>query len=86
MDWNKAVMGAGGGGMVKGLNIEIDEVSLGSGDNRIVKHNIKGVVFEKDISIFNGQLGFKVGGLVSHEFFRDTALTFDFNKMKLILH
>lgn len=86
MDWSKADMGAGGGGMVKGLNIEIDEVSLGSGDNKIVKHNVKGVVFENDISIFNGQLGFKVGGLVSHQVFRDYALTLDFNQMKLILH
>ena len=85
MDWSKAGMGAGGGGMVKGLNIEIEEVSLGSGDNKIVKHNIKGVVFENDISIFNGQLGFRVGGLVSHQVFRDYALTFDFNKMKLVL-
>jgi len=85
MDWSKASMGAGGGGMVKGLNIEIDEVSLGSGDNKIVKHNIKAVVFENDISIFNGQLGFKVGGLISHQVFRDYALTFNFNEMKLVL-
>ena len=86
MDWSKADMGGGGGGIVKGLNVEIDGILLGIGDNKIVKHNIKGVVFENDISIFNGQLGFKVGGLVSHQVFRDYALTFNFNKMKLVLH
>ncbi len=86
MDWSKAEIGAGGGGMVKGLNIEIDEVSLGSGDNKVVKRNVKGVVLEKDLSIFNGQLGFIVGGLVSHQIFREHSLTLDFNKMQLIFY
>jgi len=86
MDWSKAEMGAVVGGMVNALKIQIDEVTLGNGDNRIVKHDINGVVLENDISIFNGQLGFKVGGIVSHQVFRDNALTLDFNKMKLILH
>ena len=85
MDWSKAGMGPGGGGMVKGLSLSIDKVTLGNEPESMVKHNIGGVVFENDISIFKGQLGFAVGGLVSHQFFRDHALSFDFEKMRLIV-
>jgi len=85
MDWSKAVMGAGGGGMVKGLDVQINEVSLGSGDNSLTKHDVHGVVTEGDMAIFNGELGFKVDGLISHQFFRGHALSFDFKQMRLII-
>jgi len=85
MDWSRAFMGAGGGGLAKGLNVVITEVALGRGDNAIRKHDLRGVVMEEEIALFKGTLGFKVAGLISHQFFRDHALTFDFHNMRLIL-
>ncbi len=85
MDWSKMVTGAGGGGEVRGISVNIDELTLGRGDNRLSKHGLTGVVMEHDNSLFNGTLGFKVGGLISHQFFRDHAVTFDFQHMRLIV-
>ena len=85
IDWSKADMGAGGGGMIKGAPVSIDELTLGRDGNIIRKQNVRGVVLEKDASLFTGALGFKVGGLISHQFFRDCAITFDFVNMQLIV-
>lgn len=85
MDWSKAITGAGGGGEVKGITVTVNELALGSGDNVLRKHGLTGVVTEQDNSIFNGVTGFNVGGLISHQFFRDHALTFDFHNMRLIV-
>jgi len=85
VDWSKAAMGAGGGGMTKGAPVSIDELTLGRDDNIIRKQHIRGVVLEEDASLFKGALGFKVGGLISHQFFRDCAVTFDFVHMQLIV-
>lgn len=85
MDWRKAFMGAGGGGMAKGLNVTVPEVTLGRGDNAIRKRELRGVVMEDDMSLFKDVLGFKVRGLISHLFFREHAVTFDFRNMRLIL-
>ncbi len=84
MDWSKAKIGAGGGGEAKALEVAIDEVRLGNGKNSITKNNLKGVVFEEDISLFkDSPLGFEVKGLISHAFFLGYAVTFDFEKMVL---
>ena len=32
------------------------------------------------------QHGFRIGGIISHGFFRTYALTFDFEKMRFLLH
>ena len=85
MDWSQANYGVGGGGKAKSLGVTIDEVTLGRDPQAIHRKNIRGIVFEEDISIFNDALGFKVGGLISHQFFRDFAVTFDFENMRLIL-
>jgi len=37
------------------------------------------------MSLFKDVLGFKVRGLISHLFFREHAVTFDFRNMRLIL-
>ena len=86
MAWNKSFIGTGVGGTAKGLNVTINEVTLGEGVNETRKFHVLGVVLEKDISIFKGELGFNVKGLVSHYFFRDQVLTLDFANMKLIMH
>lgn len=85
IDWSKARVGAGGGGEAKAVEIIVDEVAIGGESGKITKQNVRGVVLEKPLPMFEGQLGFKVGGLVSHQFFRDWALTFDFTKMRMIL-
>ena len=86
IDWSKAKQGVGGGGIVKGVNVTIDQVTLGSGDNTYKKNNVTGVAMENDISLFNEVLGFQISGLISHEFFQEQALTFDFQNMHLIMH
>ncbi len=85
MDWSKPITGAGGGGEVKGITVAVEKLTLGNGDNLLCKQNLIGVVTEQDNSIFNGAAGFRVGGLISHQFFRDHALTFDFRNMRLIV-
>lgn len=85
LDWRQATFGAGGGGMLKALAVPIDEVTLGREPQAIRRQKIKGVVCEEDISLFKDALGFKVGGLISHQFFKGYAVTFDFVNMRLIL-
>jgi hypothetical protein len=43
------------------------------------------MVQDKPLSIFGDRLGFEVGGLISHAFFRPYALTIDFTNMRLVL-
>jgi len=85
LDWRKAGIGAGGGGEIKGLMIDLDTVTLGSDKEALHHHNLRGVATEEDNSLFNGALGFRVGGLLSHQFFREYAVTFDFKHMRMIL-
>ncbi|MDP1636230.1 MAG: aspartyl protease family protein [Gallionellaceae bacterium] len=85
MDWSQVRQGEGGGGKLKVLNVTIDEVALGNDPGAVRNTDIQGIVFEKDNSLFSGALGFEVGGLISHQFFRDHALTFDFANMRIIL-
>jgi len=85
VDWSKAGLGAGGGGLTRGVEVSVAQVTLGRNAHGIRKDNLKGVAFEEDLSLFRGSLGFEVGGLVSHEFFRDHTVTLDFRRMHLII-
>jgi len=85
VDWSKSGLGAGGGGLTRGVEVSVAQVTLGRNNHGIRKENLKGVAFEQDLSLFRGSLGFNVGGLVSHEFFRDHAVTLDFRRMRLII-
>ncbi len=85
LDWSKAQEGAGGGGLVKGLNVDIGKVALGTGDHAIQLSHIRGVVTEQDNSLFTGALGFRVAGLVSHQFFLNFVLSFDLYNGRLLL-
>lgn len=85
MDWSKGIAGAGGGGEVKGIAVTVNELALGRGDSVLRKQGLTGVVTERDNSLFNGVAGFRVGGLISHQFFREHALSLDFRRMRLIV-
>ncbi|MGH7598014.1 MAG: aspartyl protease family protein [bacterium] len=84
-DWSKAEESIGGGGTFKTVPIVIDELTLGAGLDQIVKHNVSGFGFERQ-PVLGNQLGFEIGGLISPQFFRDHAVTFDFKSMYMILH
>lgn len=85
VDWTKAQEGIGGFGKDKALDIVLDQLTLGTGPNEVVEHNVPGVAMEGSLGVLGDQLGFQIGGLISHQFFRDYALTFDFMGMRLFL-
>ena len=70
---------AGGGGAVRTQSFTVPAVSIGT----LTKRNVSGLFFPDadQFQIFP----FQVGGLVSHEFFRKTELTLDFDAMKLMV-
>jgi Aspartyl protease len=76
---DQAGEGLGGGGKVKVVPFLVKELSLGAAK----EHDVRG--------LFTGPFpleyshGFRIGGLISHGFFRPYALTFDFAGMRLIL-
>lgn len=71
--------GLSGGGKVKVIPFMVEELSLGEAKEK----NIAGV-FTGSFSLEKA-FGFRIGGLISHGFFRNYALTLDFIKMRLIL-
>ncbi len=83
VEWTKAEEGPGGGGKVKGVDIVLDQLTLGTGPNEVVERNVPGVAIEKSVPVLGDRLGFRIGGLISHQFFRHYALTFDFMGMRL---
>ncbi len=72
--------GLGGGGKVSAVRFSVDHLALGSA----VAHQAKGVtgVFPPSLE---SKFGFRIGGLISHAFFRPYAVTFDFTRMLLHL-
>jgi hypothetical protein len=85
VDWSKAREDIGGGGLYRCTDILVERLTLGEGRNEIVEENVPGDAMENSASILGDKLGFHIGGLISHQFFRDYALTFDFTGMRLIL-
>ena len=85
VDWSKAEEGIGGGGVVEEVDIAIERLSLGAGGDEVVGHNLLGKVSEYPPSVLGDTLGFRLGGLISHQFFRGYAVTLDFEAMNLIL-
>lgn len=79
LEENKAGSGIGGGGAVHIVPFTVDELSLGSA----TEHNVRGL-FTGRFPMENA-FGFRLGGLISHGFFRPYALTFDFDGMRLYL-
>jgi len=85
LDWNLATTGIGGGGEIEEMGFDVDRLTLGSGENEVVKTQVPGSAIAGFESIMEYRLGFYVGGLISHSFFSDHALTFDFTNMQMIL-
>lgn len=85
VDWINATMGIGGAGDVREASFPVERLSLGVGANSVSETHLRGVAMEGSVSILEGKLGFSVGGLISHQFFRKRSLTLDFNAMKLAL-
>jgi tetratricopeptide (TPR) repeat protein len=78
-DESQAGEGIGGGGRVRVVPFSVARLSLGEA----TEQNIRGM-FSGAFPLEN-VFGFRVGGIISHQFFRPYALTFDFMAMKLVL-
>jgi hypothetical protein len=85
VDWTKAVEGPNIGGKIKVTDFVVDRLTLGTGTNEIIEKDVPGRAIENSAPILGDQLGFRVGGLISHQFFRPYALTLDFTGMRLIV-
>jgi hypothetical protein len=72
--------GVGGGGTVKIVPFVVEDLSLGP----VTEHNISGFFGPFPPSLEFSE-GFRIGGIISHQFFRSYALTFDFTGMRLLL-
>jgi len=77
---DQAGEGIGGGGKVKVIPFVVDELTLG--DAR--EYNIRGLYTPGHFPIEN-LFGFRIGGIISHGFFKQYALTLDFNNMNVLL-
>lgn len=73
-------IGMGGGGYFNKYPMEIDKICLG----KLCLNNLHGVFGAFPEQIENS-FGFKVSGLISHEFFRYYSLTLDFETMNFII-
>ena len=73
--------GMGGGGPVTITPFTIKELSLGDAKRRSVTGMFGAFPAESEY-----RRGFRIGGIISHAFFRPYALTFDFERMRLILN
>lgn len=85
VDRSNPITGTGGGGTTISYKITLDRLTLGTGANEIVKNDFPGLVEEGNSAYVGDDLGFHVGGLISHAFFRQNALTFDFTNMRMII-
>jgi len=72
--------GMGGGGPVTVTPFSVKELSLGDAK----QHNVTGMFGGLPAEFEYGR-GFRIGGIISHGFFRPYALTFDFERMQLLL-
>jgi len=77
IDESKAGTGIGGGGAVRVIPFAAD-ATLGT----LTRTGVRGI-YSPDDSPY-GIFPFKVAGAVSHAFFRQSRVTFDFDAMKLI--
>lgn len=79
LDESKAGEGMGGGGRVKVIPFTVERLSLGDA----TEHDVHGL--STGVLPVEHSLGFRVGGIISHAFFKPYALTFDFTGMRLLL-
>ena len=79
VDPTKASSFMGGGGAARTIPFTTPSVTLGA----LTKTDVPGMYFPDGDQY--GIFPFSVGGTISHEFFKGTALTFDFVSMQLIV-
>jgi hypothetical protein len=72
--------GIGGGGPVRVTPFNMDSITLGDATRTNVRCFFGGFPMQTEYA-----LGFRIGGIISHGFFRPYALTFDFDRMQLLL-
>jgi predicted aspartyl protease len=72
--------GVGGGGPLRIVPFTVKELTLG----RVTEHGVSSF-FGPFPAVLEMRFGFRLGGLISHAFFRNHALTFDFGAMELRL-
>jgi membrane protease YdiL (CAAX protease family)/predicted aspartyl protease len=77
---NKKTEGTGGGGKVQAIIFMTNELTLGS----VKERNIPSA-YLYGMSSLETAFGFHIGGLISHSFFRQYALTIDFTNMRYYL-
>jgi predicted aspartyl protease len=76
---DQAGEGVGGGGKVRSVPFVVKELSLGP----VRERNVPGA-FQGPFR-FEHVFDFRIAGIISHQFFRPYALTFDFGDMRLLL-
>lgn len=74
-DKSKQSDGTGGGGKVISIPFQINKLSLGT----VEQHNLTGL-YLGNFPVENA-FGFRIGGLISHDYFRKYSVTFDFSRM-----
>jgi len=74
---DKPQRGHGGGGEVQGRSVRLDKVCLGSA----CCENVEGILLEE--FPLEVQFGFRIEGLIAHNFFRGCVLTLDFGRMTM---
>jgi hypothetical protein len=79
LDEENASEGIGGGGKVRVVPFVVKELAFGDA----IEKNINGV-FSGNFPL-EYKVGFRIGGIISHQFFKPYALTFDFQKMRFLL-
>jgi len=72
--------GMGGGGPIRVTPYTVEQITLGDAKRHDVQALFGGMPPDAEYA-----MGFRVGGLVSHGFFRPFAVTFDFERMRLYL-
>ena len=76
----QANSGLGGGGKIQSIPFDVESLSLGG----IVERNIHGLYGPFPPAIEHSY-GLRIGGLISHEFFRNHTVIFDYSKMTLYI-
>lgn len=72
--------GIGGGGKVEVIPFLVDSLALGD----VKEYNVHGLNTSAPFPL-EYSFGFRIGGLISHGFFKNYSLTFDFKGMRLLL-
>jgi len=80
LQMDKAGEGIGGGGKVQAIPFMVDTLTLGHAKEQ----NIRGI-YTPNSGGLEKVVGFHIGGLISHAFFRRYSLTFDFVGMRYFL-